>query len=808
MIKPDPETGKPEEPTEDPKAVGREEQEEQEEQGETKTGNDPMNPRLRENEGNVEEESKTGITEGQEETQSTTIEGQDGLVENLNFIVSINNTQQTFILSKDGNVKDVKDYSFFYIWSSIIKTETKTDINILFNISKDDKNYENFTETITIQPATDITDLSLNLYFNNNINALETGKAKNIYLFNKNESSTNSKPYFSKFTIDKNNKASEINFIASTNSDTNLDINSELKTLNITADKNYKTILNITETVEQLNLKGGNVELKQHTRNNFNSVIPTTFKNLPNSKGENLIFNLNVDKETILTINEEGENIPILSIGANHNITYEDSDNSVKVKDCSFIFKGKFKNNKNVIIFISCTSYQADYRLMLNALTISNNKFYSLDSTNGKAETYANHITKLNKVYVDIDSELINCNLYIGCHLLREKNFIISGTSFTADYTDLTINDLEIKVKYVKTLICGLMTSYLIYGKDDNINYNIKSAYATETINQPNTLNIKNINIYDSEADIFRVGGVYYNHDVNRDEEYKNLTFGNVKISNCKNQKNETSIFSAIHRYPDVKNLSFANNYKINFDNTIIENCQFNEDLLVLHGFKNTNRDKSKYKPGFIRCYNVYSDYIDNKIYLPFYYDNLGFTKFEYIINKQNTLKTQNIYLKGPKDFKDFSMYFELMKGNYKFYLGNNYDLEDDKNMFSLSGVILKIPNYKALVKDKQTNPKIDYDIGNLTAEQIIKLRKDIKDKSKFIIMFDKNIKVDILNILKLLAILLLLSINDKAFADILFIIIFKYYKQLKNIYYFLPDKSYQFIEIIIKYIVSKNYLM
>lgn len=800
-------TGKSEEPEQEP--IAAEEQEETqmvacEEQEEIKTGIDLMNPQLRKVEGRIEEE------EVKQETQTPSGELNLTTVEYLNFDVLINdNTTETYTLSKDGKAKNIKDYSSFCFWKSWYKTDTETVLNLFIKISHDNNTYEKYTETITFKDLKDITSTSLNVYFDNKTNSNEIGNIKNIYLYNKDESSIIPNSHFSNFTIDNKNEASELNIYSSKFSDTNVDIKAEMKTLNITADSTYKTILNINNTVEQLNLNGGKIEIKQHTRNNFNSKFPTELKGIEESKGENFIHNLYVDKNTTLTVNEEGENIPILSVGANHNISYLDPDNSDKIKDCVFNFKGQFGNTKRVILFIGCTSYQADYRLMFDALTLTETKkFKSLSSTKGTEEYYAKHITRLNKISVNIDNELLNCNLYIGCHLLREKNFNINGSVFTQDYTDLTIKDIDINIKHVDTLISGLMTSYLIYKPNEDKNYNIKQPYATDSLNQPNTLKIENINIINSEANTFRVGGVYYNQDVNRNEEYKTLTYGDINISNCKNQKGEMSLFSAIHRFPDVKNLSFAKNYKTNFDNIVIENCQFNEDLMVLHGFKNTNRDKSKINQGNIKYYNTYSLYPDNKIYFPFYYDNLGFTKFEYIIDKQDTEICQNIYLKGPKDFKDFSMYFELMTGNYKFYLGNNYDHEDEMNVFSLSGITLKVPNYKALVKDKQTNPKIDYDIGNLTNEQLIKLKKDIKDKSKFIIIFDKNIKVDVVNILKILAILLLLSLNDKAFADILFLIIFKYYKQIKNLYYFLPEHNYRFIEIIIKYMISKNYLM
>lgn len=727
--------------------------------------------------------------------------------EKLIFDISYNDKKITdLVLYNENGEIDTKDYKSFYIWNFIGIINLKPAITIYFKISKDNVNFENYSFNIETQG--DFSGVSLNVCFIDNTNSNEKVNIKNIYLYNKEESSLTPNSHFSNFTIDNRNKASELNIYGSKYSDTYIDINAETKTLNITADEKYKTILNINNTVEHLNLNGGNIEIKQHTRNNFNSVFPSVLKEIEESKGENFIYNLNVSKETKLTIDEEKDNIPILSIGANHNISYLDSKDSDKIKDCVFNFEGRFGNTKKVIIFIGCTSYQADYRLMFNALTVSENKFKSLDSTNGSAEYYAKHITKLNKISVNVKSELVNCNLYIGCHLLREKNFDINGSAFTHNYTDLSIKDIDINVKYADVIICGLMTSYLIYKPDENTNYNIKKPYAMNSLNHPNTLKIDNININDSTADTLLVGGVYYNQDVNRDEEYKTLTFGIIKLSNCKNENNETSLFSAMHRSSTVKSLKYAKNYKINFDNTVIENCQFYKKLLILHGFTNTNRDKNKYKPAYIKCHNVYLTYPENSIFFPCCYDNIGFTKFEYINDKQNSDICQNIYFKGLKEFKYFSMYLELMTGNYKFYLGNSYDHSDINNTFSLSGITLKVPNYKALIKDKQTNPKLDYDIDNLTNEQLIKLRKDIKDKSKFIIIFDKNIKVDILNISKILAILLLLSINDKAFADILFIILFKYYKQIKEFYYFLPDHNYRFIEIIIKYIVSKNYLM
>lgn len=275
----------------------------------------------------------------------------------------------------------------------------------------------------------------------------------------------------------------------------NFDIASELIKLTIkknsNVNNNESTYVSFHNYVKQLILESGNITIGQHTQHNFYMDLPdvSTIEKLKTG-GENYIYNLEVGKLVTLDVNEKKYtddknneyNKKILAIGKNHVTDASSSTKKENLVDCKFIMDGKIKkpstNNGNKVnfdIFVGCTSYYTDfYRFALKILKKNDKGGFTINSDTNNPEEYKKHLTWFNNVNVDVSSDLfstdkMSCTLYIGCNLLRYKEFSeneankIEFSNFE-NCEDLYIKSININLtgKYKNSLLCGIISKDVV----------------------------------------------------------------------------------------------------------------------------------------------------------------------------------------------------------------------------------------------------------------------------------------------------------------------------------------------------------
>lgn len=728
------------------------------------------------------------------------------------------------------------------------------DLNVNFNIDLTNLNIEGHVTNLNINE--DVTNLDIRDYIttlNINGNVTNLNIRDDITTLNINGSVTNL--YIGDYRTNLNfiSNSTEIKIIGDVinfnfkSTTTELTISGDIRELNFKGDITNLNIkenitnlniegnvtLNLETYISQININSGTTTFGKHTVHNFDLANPPTtdLSGHDITKGENYIYNLTVKQGASIkgqTININGSKTQnILCIGKNH--AY-DSTSQTPLKDennCDVKIYGTFKNVIN--FFIGCTSYFADYRFLLDKMKFSNGKFQDITNDDGSSD-YNKHLTRLNKITVISESNTTTIShFYIGCMMLINKRFI---NEYDNNVNDLEIDEIEVnlgklnKKGYIPDIFCGLVDHYNIPNSDtetDGKNWDVNKDYLSNKSKEYTMkTKINKIYIHDSKYSNLSVGGTLWNSNFNIRNQM--LTYSAISVNNCDQEKvdivdvenlKDCKILSCVSTPPNEK---YNKTITIDFDKVEITKNIFNNRFYFLHCFKNVNINK---KNSTAIYKNNYCIDLDNKIYFPCCHTYSDNTEYLFIQEQCDTDVAQNICIEGDKSFQKWKMRYEFYEGSYNFIPSECGHLDSD-NEFKFYGVEVRVPEppgYKAFLKSSQTkseiNPKITHDPGDLKPEQLMQVYSDFSNIEKFNLSFKvpwkpkpspyvpddpdpKPKEPTPLKILKLLAIIYLLSDDAEEFIDIVILLIIKYYDIAQNLYYHIPKKYFAYINFVL----------
>lgn len=270
----------------------------------------------------------------------------------------------------------------------------------------------------------------------------------------------------------------------------------------------------------------------------------------------------------------------------------------------------------------------------------------------------------------------------------------------------------------------------------------------------------------------------------------------------------EFIVMSALKLKADL-NKSIENNEKINFhysDDVNIQfgeinilNLTFNKYLWILHGFNKINGGKISVTD----CYGIDKD---NEIHFPSTVPENNTIKYYFKDTKELTSIRQNIYVDNIKNFNGFNMDYSLKHNKYKFIFQRLKILDSTSNLsIPLSGITVRTKSIDSIRQNYSGIPHILYDFEALYSndEKTLITTNILNNESKVRIIFEPDPspqpkkKINIIEVLKLLAIIYLISDDDEEFLDLISLLIIQYYDIAKELYYHVPKKYFAYIDYI-----------